>query len=63
MRNNNFATKSFDFESKGESITRSVKLLVLAVAPAAHGGLVTKTEAKNPLKLNNEVDGLEAAAH
>jgi hypothetical protein len=59
--NNSFAIKSFDFENRVESIARSVQLLVLAVAPAAPGGPVTKTQAKKPLKLSSEAAGLEAA--
>ena len=50
MHNSNCAIKSFDFESRVESIVRSVQLLVLTVLPAAHGGLFTKTEAKKLLK-------------
>ena len=62
MRNNSFATKSFDFVNRVENITRSVKLLVLAVAPAALGGLFTKKEVKKPFKLKSEAASLEATA-
>jgi hypothetical protein len=61
MRNNSFATKSFDFESRVESIAISVQLLVLAVVAAVHGGLSTKTEAKKLFELSSEVAHLEAA--
>ena len=61
MHNNSFAIKSFVFESRVESIARSVQLLVLAVAPAAPGGPVTKTQAKKPFELSSEAAGLEAA--
>ena len=62
MHNNSFAIKSFDFESRVESIARSVQLLVLAVPPAAHGGPFTKTEAKKTFKLSSEAAHVEAAA-
>ena len=62
MHNSNFVIKSFDFESRVESIARSVQLLVLAVPSAAHGGPFTKTEAKKAFKLSSEAARLEAAA-
>ena len=61
MHNNSFAIKSFDFESRVESIARSVQLLVLAVAPAAPGGPVTETQVKKPFELSSEAVRLEAA--
>jgi hypothetical protein len=62
MHNSNFVIKSFDFESRVESIARSGQLLVLAVPSAAHGGPFTKTEAKKAFKLSSEAARLEAAA-
>ncbi len=62
MHNSNFVIKSFDFESRVESIARSVQLLVLAVPSAAHGGPFTKTVGKKLSKSRNEVAGQAAAA-
>lgn len=50
MLSNSFAIKSFDFENRVESIAKSVQLQVLAAPFAVHGGHVTKTKAKKPLK-------------
>jgi len=62
MHNNSSAIKSFGFESRAESIARSVQLLEIAVPPATHGGPFTKTEAKKSFKLSSEAAHLEAAA-
>ena len=55
MRNSNFATKSFDFESRVEPIMRSVPSPVLIVPPAVPGGVATKMKANAPLKSKSVV--------